>query len=232
MLKGMIHFMAIAVLAGLFSHSQILAKSGPSLQIDEPDFDFGTMYRGKRVSHRFVIRNSGDEMLKINNVRSSCGCTVPTLDKRELKPGESTELVAVFDSGRFRGQVTKNIYLYSNDPTEAIKKLSIHSFIKQDLMVEPSTIYFADLKEGESVQREIEIRNLSEEPVNIKEIASTVSEVEIQLEKTSLEPDESTVLHLRIPKVDKGIKLTGELTIFNTSHEEALVVRLYGGLVQ
>ncbi|MBW7996195.1 MAG: DUF1573 domain-containing protein [Candidatus Glassbacteria bacterium] len=212
--------------------SGLPAGAEPRLEVDRMDFDFATVYRGDEARHTFTLSNTGTDTLKITKVRSSCGCTVPSVAKRELGPGEQTELTAVFDSGRFQGSVTKNIYVYSNDPASPITKLTIHAYVKQDLMVSPASIYFAGLKEGESVHREIEIRNLSGQAVNIREIASTVSSLEIQLEKPVLEPDEVTLLHLRIPKLSKGMKLTGELTIFNSSHEDELKIRLYGGLIQ
>lgn len=217
----------------LVSFMQVdLAGAAARLQVDQLDFDFQSIYRGSEARHTFEISNSGDMELQITNVRSSCGCTVPSIEKRKLAPGEKTKLTAVFDSGRFRGSVTKNIYVYSNDEENPITKLSIHADIIQDLQVTPASIYFAGLKSGESVQREIEIKNLSSEPVRIREIASTVSAVEVQLDKPLLEPGEVTVLRLRIPKVEKGMKLTGELTIFNSSHEKEFKVRFYGGLIK
>ncbi len=208
------------------------ARAAARLEVNQPDFDFKSIYRGSEARHDFIITNSGDIPLQITNIRSSCGCTVPSIKKRKLAPGEKTTLTAIFDSGRFRGSVTKNIYVYSNDEENPVTKLSIHADIKQDLQVSPASIYFAGLKTGESVQREIEIRNLSGKQVRISEIASTVGAVEVQLDKQLLEPDEVTRLRLKIPKVEKGMKLTGELTIFNDSHENELKIRLYGGLIK
>jgi hypothetical protein len=224
---------ALSVMICSFAfRGSLLAQGEAKLSVEEPDYDFGTIYRGNEARHSFTITNSGTATLEITNIRSSCGCTVPSIAKRKLEPGETTKLTAVFDSGRFKGSVTKNIYIYSNDSASPITKLSIHSNVHQDIEVAPASIYFAGLKEGESVQREIEIKNLSGKRVDISEIASTVSSVELQLEKMVLQPDEATLLHLRIPKVEKGMKLTGELTIYNNSHEDQLKIRLYGGLIQ
>jgi hypothetical protein len=209
-------------------HSAAVAQE---LSVDRGEHDFGNVYRGHEARHNFRLTNTGDDTLKITNVRSSCGCTVPAVAKRNLAPGESTDLTAMFVSGR-KGPVTKNIYVYSNDETDPVTKLTIHANVQQDIQVSPNTIYFAGLKSGESVQREIEIRNVSEQKVKISEIASTVSALEIQLDKMVLEPQEAAKLSLRIPEVEKGMKLTGELTIFNTSREDELKVRLYGGVIK
>jgi hypothetical protein len=225
-------FVGIAFLIFLVLATAGSVRATARLEVDQVDFDFQSIYRGDEARHTFEITNSGDIKLQITNIRSSCGCTVPSIEKRNLAPGETTALTAIFNSDRFRGSVTKHIYVYSNDEENPITKLSIHADIKQDLQVTPTSIYFAGLKSGESVQRKIEIRNLSGKPVRISEIASTVSAVEVQLDKPLLEPDEAALLKLNIPRVEKGMKLTGELTIFNDSHEEELKVRFYGGLIQ
>lgn len=225
-------YLAITMLFIAFLLAAPPARSAARLEVDQVDFDFKSIYRGSEAKHEFVITNSGDSPLQITNVRSSCGCTVPSIEKRKLGPGEKTTLTAIFDSRRFHGSVTKNIYVYSNDQQNPITKLSIHADVKQDLQVSPASIYFAGLKAGESVQREIEIRNLSGRQVRISEIASTVSAVKVQLDKPLLEPNEVTLLRLKISKVEKGMKLTGELTIFNDSHENELKIRFYGGLIK
>ena len=210
----------------------ILYAGAPLIRIDNPDHDFGTIYRGDTAEHIFIIRNAGNAPLEIKNVRSSCGCTVPTISKRILEPQESTELKAVFDSRRFRGQVTKNIFVYSNDLENPIKKLSIQAEIREDLKVRPSTVYFAGLKAGEKVERNLLIKNLSQDTIRIKEIASTISSINLELSKMTIEPGDSANLKLVINEVKKKMKLMGELTIFNTSHQPELKVRVYGGAIK
>ena len=54
-------------------------------------------------------------MLKVDRVRSSCGCTAALSSAQSLNPGETGEIQATFDSTRFRGQIEKTLYLYTND---------------------------------------------------------------------------------------------------------------------
>jgi len=215
-----------------FLPTALLYAANPLIQIDNPDHDFGKIYRGETAEHIFIIRNRGSAPLEIKNVRSTCGCTVTTIGKRNLEPQESTELTAVFDSGRYRGEVIKNIYIYSNDPENPIKKLSVRADVRVDLEIRPSIVYFAGLKEGEKVERNLIIKNYSKETVKIKEIASTVSSIDPELNKTNIEPGDSASLKLVINEVEKDMKLTGELTIFNTSHQPEIKVIVYGGTIR
>jgi hypothetical protein len=216
----------------LFLPTAILYAANPLIRIDNPDYDFGKIYNGETAEHVFIIRNHGGSPLEIKNVRSSCGCTVTTIGKRTLEPQESTELKAVFDSRRFRGEVIKNIYVYSNDPENPIKKLSVRADVQMDLEVSPSTVYLSGLKAGEKVERNLFIKNFSSETVKIKEIASTVSSINLELSKMNIEPGDSASLKLVIDEIKKDMKLTGELTIFNTSHQPEFKVRVYGGMIK
>ena len=53
----------------------------PKLVVPETVFDFGTMRDTETVTHQFVLRNEGTGILKITNVRASCGCTTTRTEK-------------------------------------------------------------------------------------------------------------------------------------------------------
>lgn len=44
---------------------------GPSIHFPEPEFDFGSIAQGAKVSHTFVVRNTGDEPLKLIRAKGS-----------------------------------------------------------------------------------------------------------------------------------------------------------------
>ncbi len=50
------------------------AADGPELVIEEPVFDFGTVEQGTSVEHTFRVRNTGRAELRIDHVKTSCGC--------------------------------------------------------------------------------------------------------------------------------------------------------------
>lgn len=216
----------------LFYPAAVLGAGAPLIRIDNPDHDFGTIYRGENAEHTFIIRNAGNAPLEIKNVRSTCGCTVASIGKRNLEPRESTKLKAVFDSRPYRGEIIKNIYLYSNDTENPVQKLSIRVDVQVDLEIRPASVFLAKLKAGEKVERDLVIKNLSKNTINIKEIASTISSINLELSKMTIEPGDSANLRLVIDEVKKEMKLMGELTIFNTSHQPEYKVRVYGGAIK
>ncbi|HEY7159841.1 MAG TPA: DUF1573 domain-containing protein, partial [Acidobacteriota bacterium] len=83
------------VFAGLTAWSQEASK--PKMQIVEPSYDAGEMYKtNKKIQHDFIIKNIGAAELKIINARPGCGCTVTQFDKT-IAPGAEGKVTASVD---------------------------------------------------------------------------------------------------------------------------------------
>ncbi len=89
--------------------------SGPKIVSQEKEYDFGTVVQGEKVKHNFVVTNTGEGKLIINNVHASCGCTAALPEKKELAPGESTNIKVEFNSRGRSGDQLKYITIKSND---------------------------------------------------------------------------------------------------------------------
>jgi len=56
--------------------------------VSGPEFDFGTMKRGTRRTHTFILKNVGGAPVELENKGSTCKCTVGSLDAKKVGPGE------------------------------------------------------------------------------------------------------------------------------------------------
>jgi hypothetical protein len=229
---SVVAFQTLAALLLCLLPAVLDAEGTPKIEAPAPAYDFGEVYRGIKVEHVFRVRNAGSDTLRITNVRSSCGCTVALMDKKILAPGGTAQVKASFDSERFAGFVEKSIYVESDDPEKPITKLTLTGKVKVDLSVSPSRIYFSGLKAGERMERTLQLNNLSEQTITISEISSTVPQLKFEVAKLKLKPGESTELKLYIDKVTRDMKLTGNLTIFNSSQQKSVDVLLYGGTIE
>lgn len=108
---------------------EIDKNSKARIHIEEKLHDFGKITEGKKVMHNFVVKNVGKDLLKINKVRASCGCTAVVPKKNELKEGESTTINVEFDSEGRLGKQKKSVYIYSNDPTNSKIKIQFKVFV-------------------------------------------------------------------------------------------------------
>ena len=87
--------------------------------------DFGLVKAGEVVRHSFVISNNSNKVLNIKDVSTSCGCTVPEVKNKMLKPGESTLVDVKFNSRGYSGAVQQFIYVNTDSLDESLIRFII-----------------------------------------------------------------------------------------------------------
>ena len=99
--------------------------AGPvtTIKFDNPNYDWGKVNDGEKVTHIFKFTNTGKEPLIISDAKGSCGCTVPEWPKEPIAPGAKGEIKVVFDSkgkGSKEGKLdTKKVTITANtDPAQ------------------------------------------------------------------------------------------------------------------
>lgn len=76
---------------------------------------FETEFGDESIEATYPFTNSGDSTVTIIETSASCGCTIPSLEKKVYEPGESGELNAVFDIGSRQGKQRKVITVVAED---------------------------------------------------------------------------------------------------------------------
>jgi len=150
----------------VYSGNLCFADKGPAIKFDELKRDFGNKKVGEVLTHAFRFENAGDEPLVIHRIRTSCGCTAAIPKKKELDPGEKSEIQVKFNTQGYYGEQNKFIYVESNDPSQPTVQLIISASIE----VPPSPeieldSYQKDLGlvlEGEDIRTVFDIRNKGE----------------------------------------------------------------------
>ena len=74
-------------------------RPGPEITFESLIHDYGEVGAATRNTCEFKFKNTGDALLKISKVHAPCGCTVPTLTRKEFAPGESGTLTVIFRAG-------------------------------------------------------------------------------------------------------------------------------------
>ena len=99
--------------------NQQLPTNLTSIQLPELQHDFGTIAKNSSVTHAFKIKNVGGNPLKIENVKASCGCTVPEWPKEPIAPGAESTIKVTFNAAGKRGVQNKAITITANtDPIQ------------------------------------------------------------------------------------------------------------------
>jgi len=85
----------------------------PHIQFENTKHNFGTILQNGNGNWEFKFKNTGKEPLIIQNVRSSCGCTIAQRPSKPILPGESASIKVRYDTRRL-GVFHKTITVSSN----------------------------------------------------------------------------------------------------------------------
>src|SRR5437764_536898 len=95
---------SLALMALSLNVAAASAQDWAEKMFAETSHDFGAVARAAKVEHRFVLTNQYRDDVHIAGVRSSCGCTMPRIEKDTLKSREQGAIVAAFNTSAFSGQ--------------------------------------------------------------------------------------------------------------------------------
>ena len=108
-------FRILTIALFMFSFSSADSFAEPLLNVEQV-IEEKSVLTGKEIKGKLVLKNKGDELLKILGVSSTCGCTTLKLKERRIKPGNVVDLDFLVDTRGKLGMVEKTITIHSNDP--------------------------------------------------------------------------------------------------------------------
>ncbi len=117
--------------------------AGPKIEFDTKTFKCGDVLEGKeKIDAVFNIKNIGDSVLKLENVRPGCGCTVVKYDTF-VQPGKTAKIEAsVKIAGYHNGTISKYINVKTNEAKEPDTRLTIEANIIAVIEVSETYINF------------------------------------------------------------------------------------------
>jgi hypothetical protein len=111
-----------------------IAMNSQEFKFDTETIDYGKINKGADGERIFVFTNIGDAPIIIQNVQSSCGCTIPEKPEKPVMPGEKGEIKVSYDTKRVGG-FSKQITILSNAKT-ARKTLKIKGYVRNAVLLE------------------------------------------------------------------------------------------------
>ncbi len=226
----------------ILSFSLFAQLIGPKISVQSAEHNFGDIKLGDQVSHSFTISNSGGDILKILDVRASCGCTAAQPDKKELKPGESTQIKVIFNSKGRVGPQLKTVYVTSNDPERKEVHLSIRCNILPPekktktgaFLYLPETQYnFGQVKEGNVVSHTFQLVNKGQAELEVKDIKTSCGCTAAMLSGSKIRPGESATLKIDLDTKNRVGKMSRTITIVsNDVEQENKVLTIYAEILK
>ncbi len=76
--------------------------------------DFGRLTQGQKVHHEFVITNTGNKDLLIEQVVAKCGCSIVAFPKEPIAPGTTAKIKVTLDTSQLEGKQVKSVTVVAN----------------------------------------------------------------------------------------------------------------------
>lgn len=174
--------LSLAIMTG--AAAPLPAQEWASRMFTETKHNFGTVARDAKTEYRFRLKNLYRDDVHISGVRTSCGCTSPSVTKDTLKTYEEGEIIAHFNTDRFSGQRGATLTVTIDRPRYAEVQLRVDGFIRTDIVMTPGAIEFGALDEGAETEKQLDIRYAGRNDWKITEVKTANPNIEASVVET------------------------------------------------
>lgn len=92
----------------------------PVIFVEDSVINFGKVIHGDKLTKEISVVNKGERVLRIANVRGSCGLMVVSYPRQEIAPGESAIITIKYDTSRI-GKFERILTIHSNSSHNTIR---------------------------------------------------------------------------------------------------------------
>lgn len=98
----------------------------PKLEALQTEFDFGFLQQGESGEHAFEIRNVGEAPLRLKTGSTTCRCTLGSLERDELLPGETGTVRLEWKTKDTAKTYRQAATILTNDPEQPSVEFKVH----------------------------------------------------------------------------------------------------------
>ena len=84
-----------------------------TVSVGQTEKDFGKFPYSQKQEHTFLLTNTGNSVLAVQDVITSCGCTKAEYRKEPVRPGDTLEVKVIYEADA-AGYFDKVVTVYSN----------------------------------------------------------------------------------------------------------------------
>src|SRR5437868_2562763 len=178
---SMLRNVAIAIGLLTLAPAALEAKEWAQKMFAATSHDFGHVARGAKAEFAFELQNVYEEDIHIADVRTSCGCTTPTITKATLKTWEKGSIVATLNTRSFVGQRNSTLTVIIDKPFYAEVQLTIAGYIHSDVDFQPGVAALGDVEQGTSDEQTITVTYRGAGNWQIADVRSANTHLEVEL---------------------------------------------------
>lgn len=169
--------------------SPVSAKEWAQKMFTTKRHDFGHVAHGSKASFLFEVTNLYEEDVHIADVRTSCGCTTPTITKNTLKSWEKGGILATLNTQSFSGQRNATVTVVIDKPYYAEVQLLVTVNIHSDIEFSPGAVSFGNVDQGTPAEKEVTVTYYGRNTWQIRDVQSANQSLEVELGDPMRQPD-------------------------------------------
>lgn len=217
-------FATTMLVLGITITASLPITAQPKIFVDKKEINLGIIYNGENKASKIIVKNTGNDSLRIMAMQTSCGCTTVKEPKKALGPGQSDEVEVAFNSTGFRGQATKYVTFVSNDPKTPNLTVNLNAEVKEELepVTHSSVLWLGTLPIGQEIQQSFTFKNVSGHPISIKRMTYSSPILLAKPEKHIVPPSDTVRIFITVTP-DKDGYFNGELFLETDSNKQSRV---------
>jgi len=196
----------IVIIALLLLLASLIA-SAQQIEAKRSVIDCGQVMFDKPVTVEFELQSKGGKDLVIEDVKTSCGCTMVSFPKNNIAKGESFKLKVTYDA-RQMGHFEKQLRVFSNASKKPLM-LTLRGVVVEevvdfsgdyphkigDLRTDTNDIEFDDVNRGDRPVQKIHVYNASSSAVE-PQVMHLPNYLKAQVSPSKIAPAHSGVITL------------------------------------
>jgi len=162
------------------------ADQAPKIELEPAgDINMGTIRNDGNTTMEIKVHNKGKVPLKITKITTGCGCTQAKMEEKDktIAPGAFSPLNITINPAKIASgfESRKSVTLNSNDPAAPALKFDVVVKVNPEYMIEPAQLAFGTVEKGKPHEQTILLRQLTDEPIEIKNITSMARNQALEL---------------------------------------------------
>jgi len=211
----------------LFQLAWTQAMGARSIQLITPELQqLGRLKEGTVVTDTLLFANRTRSSLRISRIKSSCGCTVPTLDRDILAPGDTARIIYVLNTRGFHGLLRKTLTVEFHETKIEPVTFLLEFQVYNELDIEPRYIHFKDVHTDPDtvLTAAIIVRNYGDVPIRLKRVFAKSGRVKVGPVRARLDPLDAVTLTVRFTPTEPAMIM--DYIIIETDHEKNRILEI------
>ena len=174
-----------AFVLSVAASSPVFAQQWAEKMFNKLEHNFGTVARGSDTVYRFEVTNLYKQDMHITGVRSSCGCTTPSIENPDIKSHEKAYIVARFNTSSHLGRKGATLTVSFGAPHPAEVQVRVHGYIRGDVQIDPGLVQLGTVDEGTSKEQIVRVNYQGQQAWQITDVTNDNDYFEVEVKSAN-----------------------------------------------